>query len=196
MSKRMRGLLLGSAALAFSASGAAGQGVAITPQFGVYIPASNFYELRDQANDIRLEKEGTLGLGLAVDAGWLRGSIAYATGATLNEHGVSNRKDIGEGSVLAAAADLVVRPLPRMLIQPYLLGGVGLKNANYDANGSVTEAFPKDETKVAAHVGLGADLMLGRIGVLGEITDFISRDPDGDWKVHDAFAMVGLKFRL
>jgi len=182
--------------LAFSAGGAAGQQVTITPQLGVYIPASSFYELRDQASTVRVDKDGTLGLGLAVEAGWLRGSIAYATGATLNEHGVSNRQDIGKGSVLAAAADLVLRPLPRVLVQPYLLGGVGVKNMKYTPDESATDLFPKDETKLAGHIGLGADLMLGPIGVAAEITDFISRDPENSWKVHDAFATVGLKFRL
>ena len=38
--------------------------------------------------------------------------------------------------------------------------------------------------------------MLGPVGVVAEISDFISRDPDGDWNVHDAFAMVGLKLRF
>jgi hypothetical protein len=188
--------LLGAGALALTAGGAAAQGVSITPQLGAYIPASDFYELRDQANEIRLEKEGTLGLGLVVELGWLRGSIAYATGSTLSERGVSDRENIGNGSVLAAAADLVIRPLPRVLIQPYLLGGIGLLNAGFNADDGVGEAFPEEDTEVAAHVGLGADLMLGRIGIMAEITDFISRDPDGDWAVHDAFAMVGLKFRL
>jgi len=195
MNGRVAGVLAGTAALVVFAGGVAAQ-VAITPQFGVYIPASDFYELRDQADDIRLEKEGALGLGLAVEAGWIRGSIAYATGAKLNERGVSNRQDIGEGSVLAAAADLVLRPLPRVLVQPYLLGGIGIKDANYDAADAAGEVFPKDDTEVAAHLGVGADLMLGRIGLLAEITDFISRDPDGDWKVHDAFAMIGIKFTL
>jgi len=194
--KRMACWILGAFMLAGSATSTAGQGVAIIPQMGTYMPASDFYELRDQANDIRLEKKGTLGLGLAVELGWLRGSIAYASGARLTEHGVSGGQDIGDGSVLAAAADLVIRPLPRFVIQPYLLGGVGLKDASYDANSGFDGVFPKDETRLAAHIGAGADLMLGPIGVLAEITDFISRNPENSWKVHDAFAMVGLKFRL
>ena len=185
----------GAAAVAFSASGVLAQ-VAVTPQVGVYIPASSFYELRDQARTVRVEKDGTLALGLAVEAGWLRGSLAYASGATLTEHGVSNRQDIGKGSVLAAAADLVIRPLPRILIQPYLLGGVGVKNMNYKPDESATDVFPKDLTRVAGHIGLGADLMLGPIGLAAEVSDFISRDPEGSWKVHDAFATLGLKFRL
>jgi len=192
----MAGCLLSGLLLAGSATDAAAQGAALIPQMGTYIPASSFYELRDQANDIRLEKEGTLGLGLAVELGWLRGSIAYATGATLNERGVSDRHDIGDGSVLAAAADLVIRPLPRFVVQPYLLGGVGVKDANYRANSDFSGVFPKDETRLAAHIGAGADLMLGPVGVIAEVTDFISRNPDDKWKVHDAFAMIGLKFRL
>ncbi|NJD09470.1 MAG: hypothetical protein FIB01_03145 [Gemmatimonadetes bacterium] len=189
-------VLLGAAALACSANGAAGQGATITPQLGVYIPASSFYELRDQANTVKLEKEGTLALGLAVETDWLRGSLAYATGATLNEHGVGDRQDIGNGSVLAAAADVVLRPLPRILVQPYLLAGVGLKNVNYDPDADATDLFPEDLTEFAGHFGLGADLFLGGIGLAAEVSDFISRDPDGSWKQHDAFATVGLKFRL
>src|SRR5512141_1673349 len=194
--KAVMGGLLGAVALALSAGGIAAQKVAVTPQIGVYIPASSFYELRDQARTVRVEKQGTLGLGLAVEAGWLRGSFAYATGATLNEHGVSNRQDIGKGSVLAATADLVVRPLPRFLVQPYLLGGIGVKNMNYKPDASATDLFPKDLTKLAGHIGLGADLMLGPIGLAAEVSDFVSRDPENAWKVHDAFATLGLKFRL
>lgn len=36
--------------------------------------------------------------------------------------------------------------------------------------------------------------MLGRLGVMAEFTDFVSRD-DG-WGPHDGFATIGLKLRL
>lgn len=194
---RRSGLIgLGMVLAAGLAAPAAAQGIAVMPQMGVYLPASDFYELRDEADQVRLEKEGTLGLGLALELAWFRASVAYATGARLNERGVSGRQDIGDGSVLAAAADVVVRPLPRFLVQPYLLGGVAIKDASYEADDDQDDPFPRADTEVGAHVGIGFDLMLGRFGIVAEITDFITRDPADDWKVHDAFAMVGIKLRL
>jgi len=195
MKRMAAGAGLGLLLVAGLAVDAAAQ-VSITPQVGVYIPASDFYNLRDEAEElVEVEKEGTLGLGLAVEFGFLRGSLLYATGAQLNERGVSGRENIGDGSVLAAAADLVLRPLPRFLVQPYLLGGIGVKNAQYSTDEGVGGAFDEDNTEVAAHVGLGADLMLGGIGIMAEISDFMSRDADDDL-VHDAFATVGLRFQL
>jgi hypothetical protein len=193
------GLWIAGAAVALGGwTGRAEAQIAITPTLGAYIPASDFYELRDEADALRLEREATLALGLNVEYGWLRGTLAYASGARLTEDGVEGESEIGEGTLLVAAADLVLRPIPRIVIvQPYLLGGVGLKNTSYDFDSDgVGAAFPDDETDLALHVGLGADLMFGGIGVVAEFTDFISKDADDDWGAHDAFAMVGLKLRL
>ena len=46
------------------------------------------------------------------------------------------------------------------------------------------------------HGGVGADLMLGNMGVAAELTDFVSKGVDDKWNAHDAFLMVGLKVRL
>lgn len=184
-------------ALLATAPGAGNAQLHVTPAFGAFIPGSDIRALRDEADRRRLAREGTLGLGLNVDAGWLRGSVAYASGATLNERGVQDRDDVGDGSVLAVAADVVVRPLPRVLVQPYLLGGIGLKRQDYsfDDDG-VGNPFPRDRSDVALHVGVGADLMLGGIGVMAEITDFITRREGGGAGQHDAFAFVGLRVRV
>jgi hypothetical protein len=169
----------------------------VTPAIGAYIPASNLQALREETQQRRLEREGTFGLGLNLDAGWLRGSIAYASGASISESGVQNRDALGDGSVLAVAADLVLRPLPRLLVQPYLLGGLGLKRLDYSyTQEGLSHPLPADRREVALHAGLGADLMLGRIGIMAEITDYITRHEDGGFGQHDAFAFVGLRYRL
>ena len=185
-----------AAMVMLSASSAQAQGLTITPSAGAYIPASDLKDLRSQAEERRLEREGTFGLGLSVEAGWLRGSLAYASGATISGDGVDG--DVGDGSVLAVAADIVVRPLPRILVQPYLLGGIGLKRLDYswDDDGLGSNPLPEDDRDVALHVGIGADLMFGGIGVMAEITDYITRKDEGGFGQHDAFAFVGLKFRL
>jgi hypothetical protein len=169
----------------------------VTPAIGAYIPASNLRDLRDQTQQRRLEREGTFGLGLNLDAGWLRGSLAYASGATISESGVENRDALGDGTVLAIAADIVYRPLPRVLVQPYLLGGLGLKRLDYSyTQEGLSHPLPADRREVAIHGGFGADLMLGRIGIMAEITDYITRHEGGGFGQHDAFAFVGLRYRL
>lgn len=189
---RVLSVLFGSAMLAVAAPTAHAQ-VAITPLIGGYIPASDLKAVRTGAEDIAIEREGTLALGLNLEFGMLRGSVAYASGTTIQD---ADQQDIGKGNVLAAAADIVLRPLPRVLVQPYLLGGVGIKNLSYDNDAGIGNAFPEDDSDLSLHAGIGADLMLGSIGIVAEITDYISKDADGKWGVHDAFLMAGLKLRL
>lgn len=195
--RKLRAGIVSAAAVLLLGGTAAAQGISITPSIGAYIPASDFYDLRDEADRLRVEKDGTFALGLAVELGWLRGTLAYASGATLR--GVDTeggREEIGDGTLLLGAADLVLRPIPRLVVvQPYLLGGIGFRNASYDTD-RLESFFPEDDRETALHIGLGADLMLGRIGIVAELTDFISRDADDKWGEHDAFATVGLKFRL
>ena len=174
--------------------------LAVTPLIGGYIPGNDVQELADEAEQITIDKEAALGLGLNVEFGWLRGSLAYASGATLNaEDGASPELEgeIGEGSVLAIAGDVVLRPLPRLIVvQPYLLGGVGLKRTDYDWNAEGVDAFPEDHSDVTLHVGVGADVRLGSVGLVVEVSDFISKQGDDDFGRHDAFGMLGLKFGL
>lgn len=187
-----------AAALLLGSGQAAAQGISLTPSVGAYIPASDFYDLRDELDDVvvRADRDAAFALGLALEVGWLRGSLAYATGATVSREGVSGSEKIGDGSLLLGAADVVLRPIPRLVVvQPYLLGGFGFKNASYDSD-DPTAILPEDKRSTALHVGVGADLMLGRFGIVAEVSDFISRNADDDWKEHDAFAMIGLKFRL
>ena len=175
------------------------QGISVTPTAGVYIPASDLYQLRDDAEQIfTVDKEGTFALGANIELGMFRGTLAYASGAQLNQRGVSNNDAIGEGKVLAVAGDVVLRPIPRLIIvQPYLLAGAGLRREDYsfDDDG-VADALPSDKSDFALHAGIGADIMLGRIGVVAEVSDFITKDEEDKWGQHDAFAFVGLKLRL
>lgn len=197
----MKRVLFGTtvvAALIGVPAGHAAAQIYITPAAGVFIPASDLEDLQGQAEQTAFERSGTLGLGLNVEFGWLRGSIAYASGATISEEGVDGEDEIGDGSVLAAAADIIVRPLPRVLVQPYLLGGVGLKRQDYsyDEDGVGANPLPADKSDFALHFGVGADLMLGRFGIMAEITDYVSKNEEDSFGQHDAFGMVGLRIRL
>ena len=170
------------------------QGITVTPLVGAYVPGGSFHDLQAQASE--LKRGSTMGLGLNIGLGMLRGSLAYATGAKISEDGVTGEDEIGDGSVLIGAADIVVRPLPRLiLLQPYLLGGVGYKKESYQFDGGNFDDID-DNNEVVAHLGLGVDISLGRLSLVAEISDFIGRNNNDDWKVHDAFGMVGLKLNL
>lgn len=94
--------------------------VYITPTVGGYVPASDFQTLRGEARDARIERSATMALGMNLELGALRGSLAYVTGTELTEDGVADRGAIGDGSMLAGSLGLVVRPIPRILgLQPY-----------------------------------------------------------------------------
>lgn len=194
----MRRFILWSAmllALAVLPARAQAQGVSITPQIGIYIPGDDLDALEAGADQVRVDKEGALAFGLILDLGLLRGSLAYASGATINSS-AGTEGEIGDGQLIAAAADLVLRPIPRVLVQPYLLLGAGLRRADYSYDTDEFDAFPDADSDFAVHAGVGADLMLGNVGISAEITDFISKDENDDWKRHDAFGFVGLKLRL
>ena len=192
------GLVLAALAVAPQTSHA--QGISITPQIGVYVPANSLDSLRSAGQTVRVKREGDLALGFNVDLGFLRGSLAYASNAKLNQQTspASAEQQVGSGKLLAVAADLVLRPIPRIIVvQPYLLVGGGLRRANYSYDTSgISDAFPKDQSEFAFHAGVGADLMLGPVGVSAEITDFISKDAADKYKQHDGFGFVGLKLKI
>lgn len=187
---KVRALFPGAALVALVAPIAASQ-VTITPMAGGYIAASGISQVSSGAQSLARNRDGILSLGADVDLGMLRGTVAYASGTTIKN---ASSQALGKGSMLATTADLVIRPLPRVLVQPYLVAGAGEKFYRYDESASVftggnTQAF-------GLHGGVGADVMLGSVGVAGELTDFVSKGEDDKWNVHDAFLMVGLKFRL
>ena len=165
--------------------------ISITPMIGGYVPATDVNQIGGSAENIAKTREGTLSLGLNVGLGPLRGTLAYASGTTIKN---ASSQNIGKGNVLAAAADLVIRPLPRILVQPYLLAGAGRKFYRYDASAALGSGV--DKQAFAFHGGVGADLSLGKLGVVAELTDFLSKGAEDKWNAHDAFLMFGVKVPL
>ena len=183
------------------------QGIAITPTVGVYTQANSLDQLKESANTFSIKRESALALGGNLELGFLRASLNYVSGATVNCHsgcGVSGTSDVGKGKILMGAADAVLRPIPRIVVfQPYALAGIGFKKFNYDANTNVSGAFAsvKSNSTAAFHAGLGADLMFGGVGIMAEVTDYMSQgetDPSTGKKQlqHDAYGLMGLRFRL
>lgn len=191
-----RALLPLALAMSSACVSATGANVAFTPQVGVYRPGDDAFEVADVTLDGELEKENSLALGLAAEAGPIRGSLLYATAATIAFNGGPQFDgDVGEGTLLAGAVDFVIRPFGALPIQPYLLGGVGLKNFDYSFDEDEFEDLVESETEFALHYGAGVDLLLGRMGLMVELSDFLSFE-DKEFGRNDTFLMAGLKFRL
>ena len=53
---------------------------AISAMFGGYLPASDVQQVTTNAQTVAQSRQGTLSLGLNLDLGMLRGSLAYASG--------------------------------------------------------------------------------------------------------------------
>lgn len=205
--RRLKALAGATAILALTGGGAAAQGVTISPLVGVYSQANSIDQLRSNANTMSIKRESALALGGNIEIGFLRGSLNYVSGATVKQSGTSSipttSGDLGTGRILMGAADLVLRPIPRIVVlQPYGVAGIGFKKFDYDTNQNLSSAFGsvKSSSTAAFHAGVGADLMFGGIGIVAEVTDYISQgeaDTSGHKNLqHDAYGMIGLRLRV
>jgi hypothetical protein len=180
-----------AALLALTPVIARAQTTSITPLIGGYVPAGDWVELKSGAEGVANRRVATRSQGLNLEFGSFRASVAYASGMTIKD---ANSQAVGTGKVLGYAGDFVVRPVMRMLIQPYIVGGVGEKFYKFDQASIVPADF--DTRRFAFHGGVGVDVMLGSIGIAAEVTDFVSKGARQNWNVHDGFAMVGLRLRM
>jgi opacity protein-like surface antigen len=193
--------------LAGSTAPAAAQNLILQPKVGAYIPASGIGDFQDQTTTIARDRAGSLAIGLGAELtiGALpfnvRGNLEFATGSTVSaDDGVT--QDV-ESTLLAVVADVVFRPIPRVLAQPYLLVGAGMKVHEFEVDNlsaSERELFPPDQTNLTFHIGAGLDIALGPIGLLIEASDYISRletTPGGERRLqHDVFVMAGIRVRM
>lgn len=179
-----------------AAAPAAGQALKINPRVGLYVPLTDLGAAEATAGEILAERSGSLALGLGVELAFLplniRANLDYVTGAEVSEDGVDEPTS---SKILAVSADLMIRPLPRIIIiQPYLFAGAGLRQYDFDpADPSVSQL--RDANDPTIHLGGGADLSLGPIALNAEIGDYLSwyavQDADTELQ-HDLFVSIGL----
>lgn len=187
--KAFRAVLSATALLGLATSVARAQ-IVVEPMIGGYVPGSNMNAV-PAATDLAKSRDGTLSFGANVSMSFLRVSAAYASGTTIKN---AAKADIGKGNVFALSGDVVIRPLPRILVQPYIVAGAGEKFYKYDQGAAFTTS--NSDKRFALHGGVGADVALGPLGVVAELTDFISKNDEKKWNVHDTFLMVGLRIPL
>lgn len=179
--------------------------VRIVPRAGFYAPLDSLREIPGQVERWTQDKGGVLALGANAEIGILlvpfdfRATVMYGTGneVSLEQNGSTERTD---ASVLTLSGDVLFRPLPRILVQPYLIGGAGYKSVSYDRetlSRQFRQTFPEEEeSQFTLHGGVGADVNLGGTRISVEISDFLSGAFSGRETQHDVFTTVGVGLTL
>lgn len=88
-------------------------------------------------------------------------------------------------------SDLIVRPIPRMGVQPYAIGGLGARRISVRR---FDELPGGPQWTMAAQVGVGLDLRLGNVTLGVEVVDYLTgiTGGSGGGLQHDAFAFLTL----
>jgi hypothetical protein len=184
--RRLRSTVFACALVALPA--AASAQIGITPRVGIYIPAGEFSELEEGAETIELDKEAALTLGATLDLGRFYAGFDYVTGSTITEDGVDGEDELGDGTLLAAAAGIRLS-LGLPLIQPHVRLGAGLKRLDFSFDDDELSEVD-DETDFSLHGAVGATIGLGGLGITAELSDYVTVD---GFAPNDFMFTVGLR---
>jgi hypothetical protein len=203
-------VLVGAPLLLASAADAEAQRLQLVPRAGIFVSGGNLAEVSGTLGDVEADMKGTLGVGLGLEVGvplspiGFRAGFDYATNSKLSLKGISAGEDEAGAKLLAVTGDVVLRPLPRLIVvQPYLVGGAGVKRYDFELSELEADAqglFPEDQTDFTLHGGAGVDISLGPLALRAEVSDYVSwfeLDEGGERKMqNDIFATLGLRLQL
>lgn len=198
-------VLAGAFALVLAVPAAAqapGLDVKLNPRIGLYVPLTDLGEVG--SDTWALDNSLAVGLGVELQLAALpfgiRGNLDYATSSTVNLESGGVEQGETDATLLAISADLVFRPLPRVVVlQPYLFAGGGLKQYDFDLGEAGDFESEVDESDPTVHLGVGLDFGLGPLALNAEVADYISwfEITDGDSEMqHDLFVMVGFSIGM
>lgn len=194
--------------IAVAATGARAQTVSIMAKAGGYLPVNEVYEIPGAIEQVTIDRQADLVFGGAVELSpmfWpvdLRFGGDYLTGVEITVQGTSGETFPAEGTLLMLSGDAVLRPFPRLIFaQPYLLVGIGYKRESFAAVDGSSSALPEDYDDYLFHAGLGADVELGGVALVAEVSDYFvgpGTVPGQGWfdSRHDLLASVGLEVGL
>lgn len=186
----------------------AGAQLSLVPKVGFYAPAADLQAARDAAGEVVDDRGGSLALGLAAEMGVFRVGFDYVTASefTWADTAGVEQEATGEQTMLALTGDVILRPIPKLLIlQPYLLAGAGVKRYGFSFSDAadeteIEEAFPESATDFTVHAGVGVDVGIGPIALVAELSDYVSwyeaEGGDGSEMQNDLFIMAGVRVGL
>lgn len=190
--KSLRSLLALALLTGLAAAPAAAQvpGISfnLAPRVGYFTPLGPMWE--DAGDEVKL------GSGLAVGVSAELGLLGIPFGLRANvDHVLNTSVEVGgteltdEATMTVITGDLVFGG-PRILpVRPYLLVGGGVKQ--YDLGAEELG----EESDLALHVGAGVDLKFGPLGLVAEVSDYVSWFEAFDERKmqNDIFASIGIR---
>jgi hypothetical protein len=201
----IRTAALAALSTAFLATPAAAQ-IRLIPQVGLYQPFSKLPSAG--AGFDELKKKASFAFGAAIEFGQpdkvsFRVNVLHATDSEVPVEGtgLGCTSDCARSTVSSATATLILRGPNIILVQPYLIGGGGVKRYDYTLENLQNEGVRtllNDQNQLTGHLGLGAEVNLGVLRLVGEVSDLLSSYDDGqntsesDRLQHDMFVTVGL----
>jgi opacity protein-like surface antigen len=180
----------------------------IVPKIGAEMPLSDLPTTPSAGAVASLN--GTLALGVAAELGLpglpfsLRANVDATTKKSISATGSVTSGSVDQ-TMMTIFGDLVFRPLPKLiLVQPYLMGGLGVKRYNYSlsdvTNPTTFQSSFTDRKDLAYHLGVGLDIALGSLALVAEVNDYMNQyqfDSGSTKKFqHDLFIMAGLRLGL
>jgi hypothetical protein len=196
---------LGSALLAPPASAQ----IRLIPQVGLYQPFTKLPAAGAGFEEVKKQASFAFGAGIELgqpDKVSFRLNVLHATDSEVpvrDRIGVGCQTNCARSTVSTATATLILRPIPNIiLVQPYLLGGGGVKRYDYtkqDLQDEGLRTLLNDQNQLTGHLGVGAEVNLGVARLIGEVSDLLSAYDDGQSTMgntnhlqHDLFVTVGL----
>jgi hypothetical protein len=173
------------------------------PRLGAFLSGvSSVGDISGEAGAVLGGEQSVLSWGGSVAFGARNGTVNVrltglrTTGSLVSTtEGVESAEGAAPNKLLFLTGDLVLRPIPRFLVQPYALGGVGARRLSVEAFGGTAGEVNVDPSwDPSVQVGIGADLRVGNVTLGMEVVDYLSGFGSDGGLRHDAFvfAAVGI----
>jgi len=181
--------------------------IRLIPQVGLYNQFSDLPSVGTGFQDVK--KKASLAYGGALELGKpdkvsFRVNVLHASDSEVPVGSVGcSGTDCARSTLTSATATLALRPIPNLIIvQPYALAGGGVKRYDYTKQDFQQEGLRSlfnDQNQLTGHLGVGAEVNLGLVRVVGEVADLVSKYDNGqntssssDQLQNDMFMTVGL----
>ncbi len=181
-----------------SDDGSSDSAVLLIPHGGAYLPGvDGLGDIKTGVDSLLEGQDMTLVLGGTLQFASPDGPLNFRISGVRTTARVVSTEEVGGDQArtedfMAITGDLVLRPIPRFLVQPYILRGAGAHGTGIA--GESAGSTDAEEWNFIGKVGGGVDVRIGTRGVVvsAEVVDCLSGFGDDGDLSHDALALVGL----
>lgn len=178
--------------------GSSDSAVLLIPHGGAYLPGvDGIGDIKTGVDSLLGGRDMTLVLGGTLQFASPDGPVNFRISGVRTTSSVVSTREIGDTRTrtedfMALTGDLVLRPIPRFLVQPYVLGGAGAYGTEVAGEGA--DLTDTEQWNFVGKVGGGVDVRVGTRGVVvsAEVVDYLSGFGNDGGVSHDALALVGL----